>query len=273
MLLLTHLEVAVWRISCKNHQFSYKGNLMELIYIATFFVALISSLLSGAAGGGGGFIMAPYWLLAGLSPAQGATTGAFMALGMSSSSLAAFKGSEHMPTQSKRFMYVLLIITLAVSAVGPFFLHAIQTEVFKPILAVFTLLSLPILFFDRKKTVFNRRNQIIGFIILILLLLASSFVTSSLFSILIAITLSQLFGMSILQGTVIRRLIGIVQSVVIFAILVSLGNFIWQHALAGILGGIIGSYIGTRFAIKRGENFAKYTLAAGAIISSLLLFI
>jgi uncharacterized membrane protein YfcA len=246
---------------------------VELIYIATFLVALISSLLSGAAGGGGGFIMAPYWLLVGLTPAQGATTGAFMALGMGGSSLAAFKGSEHMPTQSKRFIYALLAITLVTSAVGPFFLHTIQTEVFKPVLAVFTLLSLPILFFNRKIKVFSRRNQIIGFGLLVLLLLASSFITSSLFSILIAIVLSQLFSMSILQGTVIRRIIGIAQSGVIFIILFWLGNFVWQHALAGILGGIIGSYLGTRFAIKRGENFAKYMLVAGASISSILLLI
>lgn len=246
---------------------------MEFIYIATFFVALISSLLSGAAGGGGGFIMAPYWLLAGLTPAQGAATGAFMALGMGGSSLAAFKGSEHMPTQSKRFIYVLLAVTITASAIGPFFLHTIQTEVFKPILAVFTLLSLPIPFFNRKSKVFNKRNQIIGFALLILLLLASSFITSSLFSILIAIVLSQLFSMSILQGTVIRRIIGIAQSAVIFIILFWLGNFAWQHALAGILGGIIGSYVGTRFAIKRGENFAKYTLAAGAAVSSILLLV
>lgn len=244
---------------------------MELLYFATFFVALTSSLLSGAASGGGGFIMAPYWLLAGLTPAQGATTGAFMALGMGGSSLAAFRGTDHMPTKSKKLIKVLIVITLLASAIGPFFLQTIQTEVFKPILAIFTLLSLPILFFNRKNTVFSRRNQIIGSVLLILLLLANSFITSSVFSILIAIVLSQLFGLSILQGTVVRRLIGIVQSIVILSILASLGNFIWGHAIAGILGGIIGSYIGTRYAIKRGENFAKYALVAGAAISSLLL--
>lgn len=246
---------------------------MELIYIATFFVALLSSVLSGTAGGGGGFIMAPYWLLIGLTPAQGATTGAFMALGMGGSSLAAFKGSGHMPAKSKRFLGALLIVTLAASMVGPFFLNTIQTEVFKPILALFTLASLPILFYNRKNKVFSKRNQIIGLALLTLLLLASSFITSSLFSILIAIVLSQLFHMSILQGTVVRRLIGIVQSLVIFCILFWLGNFAWQHAIAGILGGIIGSYIGTRFAIRRGENFAKYTLATGAAVSSMLLLI
>ena len=244
---------------------------MELIYIATFFVALLSSILSGAAGGGGGFIMAPYWLLAGLSPAQGATTGAFMALGMGGSSLAAFRGSEHVPSRSRKFIGALLVMTLIMSMVGPFFLNTIQTETFKPILAVFTLLSLPVLFLNRKNKVFNKRNQRIGFGLLALLLLASSFITSSLFSVFIAMVLSQLFGMSVLQGTVIRRQIGIIQSAVIFIILVSLGNFVWQHALAGFLGGIIGSYVGTRFAIKRGETFGKYTLIGSATISSLLL--
>src|SRR5687768_13548616 len=204
---------------------------MEFIYFATFFVALLSSILSGAAGGGGGFIMAPYWLLAGLSPAQGAATGAFMALGMGGSSLAAFKGSDYIPNKSKKFIGIILAITFVMSLIGPFFLNTIQTETFKPILAVFTLLSLPILFYNRKNRVFTRRNQAIGFGLLALFLLASSFITSSLFSIFIAIVLSQLFGMSVLQGTVIRRQIGIVQSAVILIILISLGNFIWQHAL------------------------------------------
>ncbi len=246
---------------------------MEFIYIATFLVAFLSSILSGAAGGGGGFIMAPYWLLAGLTPAQGASTGAFMAIGMGGSSLAAFKGTEHMPNKSKRFIAVLLTIALLASIIGPFFLNSIQTEVFKPVLAIFTLISLPVLFFNKKSKVFSRRNQHIGFILLAILLLASSFITSSLFSILIAIVLSQLFNMSLLEGTVIRRLIGIVQSIVIFIVLVSLGNFVWQHAFAGILGGIAGSYLGTRFAIRRGERFAKYTLAGSAVISALLLLV
>lgn len=244
---------------------------MELFYLATFFVALISSLLSGAAGGGGGFIMAPYWLLAGLSPAQGATIGAFMALGMGGSSLAAFKGSEHMPTCSKKLIIALSVVTLVCSLIGPFFLNKIEVEAFKPILIGVTLLSLPLLFFDRKSKVFTHRNRIIGFVLITLLLLASSFITSSAFSILIAITLSQLFGLSVLQGTVIRRMIGIIQSLVIFIILFALGNFVLGHAIAGILGGAIGSYIGTRFAIKRGETFAKYTLVAGALISLVLL--
>lgn len=245
---------------------------MELLYITTFVVAFVSSILSGMAGGGGGFIMAPYWLISGMTPAQGATTGAFMALGMGGGSLAAFRGSGHLP-KDKKFTIVLLAMTLIASAIGPFFLHHITTDIFKPILAILTIISLPLLFIRRKDIHISRQNKIIGMVLLGLLLLASSFITSSAFSIFIAIVLSQVFRLSILQTTALRRLIGIVQSAVIFGILMSLGNFLWPHAVAGFIGGSAGSYIGTKFAIKKGEKFAKYALAIGASLSSIALFL
>lgn len=245
---------------------------MELIYFATFVVAFLSSILSGIAGGGGGFIMAPYWLLSGMTPAQGATTGAFMALGMGGSSLAAFRGTGHMP-HNKKFTIALVIMTLLTSAIGPFFLQRISVDVFKPILAILTIVSLPLLFISRKDIHISRRNKILGMGLLGVLLLASSFITSSAFSIFIAIVLSQVFRLSVLQSTALRRIIGLIQSAVIFGILLSLGNFLWPHAVAGIIGGSLGSYIGTKLAIKKGEKFAKYALTFGAIISSLALLL
>lgn len=236
-----------------------------LLPLATFLVAFTSSILSGMAGSGGGFIMAPYWLIAGLTPAQGATTGAFMALGLGGGSLIAFRGSEHTP-KNKKLIVGLLIVTLLASAIGPFFLNQISAESFKPILAILTLVSLPLLFIPRKYIKLGKHGHVFGWLILAVTLLASSFITSSAFSIVVAVVLLQTFGLTVLESTVIRRMIGIIQSAVIFIILATLGNFLWQHALAGIIGGVMGSYIGTKFAIKRGEKFAKYALAAGATI-------
>ena len=245
---------------------------MELIYLATFLVAFISSILSGMAGGGGGFIMAPYWLIAGLTPTQGATTGAFMALGMGGGSMAAFRGTSHMP-KSKKLVTGLVVLTLLTSAIGPFFLPHISIDVFKPILAILTVGSLPFLFINRKDIEISSRNKRLGYVLLAILLILSSFITSSAFSILMAIVLNKVLNMSILQTTVIRRIIGFAQSAVIFVILVVLGGFFWQHAVAGILGGTIGTYIGTKFAINRGEKFAKYALATGAVISSIAILL
>lgn len=245
---------------------------MELIYIATFFVALLSSIFSGIAGSGGGFIMAPYWLLTGMTPAQAAASGSSTALAMSSSSVLAFRGSGHMPSD-KKLTGILLIITLAASAVGPFFLQHIDASAYKPIMAVLTIISLPLLFINRKDIHLGKHDQTAGIILLGALLLASSFITSSAFSIFIAVVLAQLFNFSVLQSTALRKLIAIVQSVILFGVLVALGNFVWPHALAGAAGGSIGSYIGTKIAIKRGESFAKYALAIGAIVSSIALLV
>ena len=239
---------------------------MELIYFATFVVALVSSILSGIAGSGGGFIMAPYWLLTGMTPAQAAASGAFTALGMAGSSLAAFRGSDHMP-KNKKLVVVLMAVTLLASIVGPFFLQHTHADVFKPLMAIVTVIALPLLFIRRPNIELSRKHRVVGIGLLAVILLASSFITSSAFSLMIAIVLSQMFNFTILQSTALRRLIGIIQSVIIFAILCSLGNFVWAHAVTGMIGGVIGSYIGTKLAIKRGESFAKYALAAGAVIS------
>ncbi len=245
---------------------------MELIYLATFLVALTSSILSGIAGGGGGYIMAPYWLIIGMTPAQGATTGGFMAIGMGASSLAAFRGTGHFP-RSKRLTLLLTIITVMASIVGALTLSHIDATSFKTILAFITILSIPMLFIDRRKIVLSKRHRNIGIGVLVLLLLVSSIIASSAFSILITIGLSQLFDLSIFQSTALRRLIGLVQSSVIFAILASQGNFLLFHAVVAIIGGCIGSYLGTRFAIKKGENFAKYALAVGALIGAVALLV
>lgn len=245
---------------------------MELIYLATFLVAFTSSILSGIAGGGGGYLMAPYWLISGMTPAQGATTGGFMAIGMGASSLAAFRKTDHFP-RNKKLSIVLTIVTAIASVVGAITLTHIHTGSFKTILAIITLLSIPMLFIDRRKIVLKNRHRNIGVASLVFLLLVSSIIASSAFSILIAIGLSQLFNLSILQSTALRRLIGLIQSVVIFAILALQGNFLFIHAVMAIIGGSAGSYLGTRIAIKKGDDFAKYALAVGAVLGAIALLI
>lgn len=245
---------------------------MDFVYLATFLVAFISSILSGAAGGGGSFIMAPYWLIAGLSPAQGATTGAFMALGLGGGSLAAFRGSKH-TLHNKKLLYSMLVITAATSLIGPFFLNQISTEAFRPILVILTFAALPLLFIPRERIKLGKHPHTFGWFITVILLLASSFINNSAFSILLTVVLLQVFRLSVLQSIVIRRIIGMVQSLMIFIVLFLLGNFLWQHAVAGLIGGALGSYLGTKFAIRKGERFAKIALTVMAVASSIVLLI
>lgn len=245
---------------------------MDLIYFATFTVALLSSLLSGIAGGGGGFIMAPYWLISGMTPAQGATTGAFMATGMSASSVAAFCKTDHFP-KNKKLLCILMATTFVGSLLGAIIVPKIDIHAFRYVLAVITMAALPLLFVKPNTKQRITRQGSLGLLLAIFLLIIGSIITSSAFSILLALTLIAFFDMSVLQMTALRRVIGVVQSVVLFAAFAVQGYFIWQHAIAGFIGGSIGSYIGTKYSVKKGETFAKYALAVISLIGAVALIV
>lgn len=245
---------------------------MDILYLATFLVALISSILSGIAGGGGGFVMSPYWLISGMTPAQGAATGAFMATGMSISSVAAFRKSDHFP-KNRKLLYILSVTTLIGSILGAIIVPKIDIQAFKYMLAIITIAALPLLFI--KPNIKHRlsKHGNIGLLLAITLLIIGSIITSSAFSILFALTLIAFFNMSVLQMTALRRLVGVVQSVVLFVAFAVQGYLVWQHALAGFIGGSIGIYIGTKYAIKKGETFAKYALAIMSLIGAVALLV
>lgn len=238
----------------------------------TFIVSLIASILSGIAGGGVGFVMAPYWLISGMNPAQGASTNAFMATGMSISSLAIFKRTDHFP-KNKKLLYILSVATILASILGVIVVPKIDLAAYKNILAAITILAVPLLFVRPRFAHVSRKYNNFGFSLAILLLIIGSIITSSSFSILFTLTLIAFFNMSVLQTTALKRFIYILQSVVLLVGFALQGYFIWQHALAGFVGGSIGSYIGTKYAVKKGEIFAKYALATMSVLGAIVLLI
>lgn len=245
---------------------------MDILYIATFMIAFFSSILSGMAGGGGGFVMAPYWIITGMTPAQGAATGAFMASGMSISSAAAFRNTGYFP-RNKKLLYTLLVVAFLASIFGAVTVPKIDVQVFKYALAFITIAALPLLFLRPNLTHRLSRYRGWGLALAASLLVIGSIITSSAFSVLFALTLMAFFNMSVLKMTALRRLVGVVQSVVLFVALAAQGYFVWQHAIAGFIGGSVGSYIGTRYAVKNGESFARYALTMMSSVGAIALTI
>jgi uncharacterized membrane protein YfcA len=238
----------------------------------TFFVAFISSVFSGMAGGGGGFMIGPYWLLSGMSPAQGATTGAFLSIGSSLSSVAAFRGSDHLPTD-KRLLIILSSVTTVAAIAGALVLPHINPSTYRITLALITLAALPLLFVKKSNLHAIKGARHIGLTLAVILLVLGSIIVSSAFSILFSLTLISFFNLSVMQTTALRRSIGVAQSVVLFIVLASQGYFVWTHAIMALLGASLGSYIGTKYAVKKGETFAKYALAISAVIGATALLL
>jgi uncharacterized membrane protein YfcA len=245
---------------------------VDLLLPVTFVVSLLSSVLSGMAGVGGGLIMQPYWLLIGLSPAQSAANASFLSLGIGVGSLTAFQKTKYLPGH-KKLIIILAGTTIIASVIGAILLPHFEANSFKPALAVLTIAALPLLFINKNKFSSLKHSKRIGIILFSILVVAGSITLSSTFWILIAIMLPTLFNLTILQGTVIRRIMGLVQAIILFMLLTIGGYFVWTYAIVGFVGALIGSYIGTRVAISKGNKFARYALAAIALVSAVALLI
>lgn len=222
------------------------------------------------AGGGGAFVTAPYWLMIGMSPAQGANIGALVGVGLNTTSVAAFRNTEHFVT-NKRLLGILLAITFLATIAGSFVLPLIDRDSFKIFIAIVTFAALPLLFIDRKWLRLHRHREHHGIAIVAVPLIAACIVPNSAFFLLVSIALSTVFAMTILQASVIKRFVGGLHSAVMFLLLTVQGHLLLAYGIAALAGSIIGSYIGTKFAIKKGEKFAKWALAVTAALSALAL--
>lgn len=238
----------------------------------TFLVTFIASILSGMAGGGVSFITTPFWLIIGMTPAQGGATGAFMATGMSLSSVAVFRKSGHI-TRDKRLLAILSVVTLCASVIGSILVPKIDIGIFKTILAIITITAIPLLFVKPARDRINKGYQAIGLLLAMLLMAVGSIIISGAFSILFTLTLISFYGMSVIQTTAIKRILFFIQSVVLLIGFTLQGYLVWQFAVAGFAGGVAGAYIGTKIAVKKGDTFAKYALATMALIGALALLV
>lgn len=243
-----------------------------LLLVATFFIALLSSALSGMAGGGGGFIMAPWQLLIGFSPVQMVASGSIGGSSIAIGSLLAL-GRGGIKTE-KTLVVTLSAIALAGAVIASYVLPSIDTSLFKITIAILTILSLPLFFSRHKRLQVGQRTQKsrwVGYAILSLLVILMSLSFSSAFSLLMALALPFFFGTSTLQSTAIRRSVALMQMLLLAIILHE--HIVWIYTLATVSGSMTGSYVGTRLAVKRGEDFARKALAAMAVVSALSLLL
>lgn len=244
---------------------------MELLLLATFFVALLSSILSGISGGGGGFIMTPYFLLIGLTPQQIVANGSIASLGLGSSSLVAMRGKHLIRT---RFVWPLVILTVIATILAMFVLPKIESGVFEIAIGILLIVLAPTLFIKKQRFQPGERSQksiIAGYIAYAIILFASSL--GSGLATLLFLPLMFLMGLSALQANALRRTLMVIQAIIAFCIILPQGFILWGHALASLAGCYLGGYIGTKIAIKKGEVFVKYALAGVMIVSGIALLL
>ena len=244
---------------------------MDLLIFATFVVAFLSSILSGISGGGGGFVMTPFFLLIGLSPQQIAANASVAGLGLGSSSLVAMRGTQLLST---KFLWPLITLTLAFTVLAMLVLPQVHGESFRVAVGFLLVALAPTLFINKAKFQPGQRSRksiALGYVSYAAILFASSL--GSGVATLLFLPMMFLMGLSALQASAIRRVLMMLNALIAFCFVLPQGFVVWSYALASLVGCYIGGYIGTKIALRKGEQFVKYSLAAVMVGSGIALLL
>lgn len=237
----------------------------------TFIVGLLSSILSGMAGGGGGFIIIPYFILIGFTPAQALATAKMGSIGTTLGAFTALKGKGLV---NKKLVWPFMAMTAVFACISAWLIPQIDAAIFQRVIAVLLIVLIPTLFLNKAAFQPGHRSQrwiVLGFVAYAFFSFAQTLVGTGMGS-LIVLVLMFMFGLSALEANATKRVAQSVQGVILFVLLLLQGLVVLTHGLAGILGSVIGSHLGTNFAIKKGSAFVKIILAVMMLTSGVALF-
>lgn len=233
----------------------------EWLVVLTFLVGLVSSTISGMSGAGGGFLTMPYLIFIGLPPANALATSKLGAIGVAAGAISAFKGKG---VVRKNLVWPLMTITLICSLIAAWLIPRIEPGLFTNIIGVALILLVPTLFIKKSKLQPGARSTpwvVAGFVLYTLFSFVQTVVGSGMATVLVII-LMLVFGLSALESQATKRVAQSVQAVVLFILLAVQGLVVWAHGIAALAGALIGSYVGSRIALKRGDKLVKIVLAS-----------
>jgi uncharacterized protein len=242
---------------------------MELL-VLTFFVWLGLSVFSGMAGGGGGFIAIPYFIALGMPPAVALATARFGGLGTAFGSITAFTGKGLI---DRKYMWAFMAICFVTAVIASFIIPQIDADIFKKVIGALLLVMIPTLFIQNQALQPGSRSQrwiFAGFVLFTLVSFLQGLFGTGL-AVILNLILMFLFGMDALRAAATKRVAQMVLTAVSCALLAFQGLVVWSYGLVALVGAIIGTYIGTRIAIKKGTHFVKLMLAAFMALSGVAL--
>lgn len=234
--------------------------------------SLLTSIAGGMSGGGGGFIMTPLLIFLGLSPAQAVATGKISGLAVTLGSLQGLKAHK---VKDKRLVYIVCALAFIVGLLAPFAITNLNSDLYRRLLGVILLLMIPVLSLHKpgsQHRELSKGRQAFGFVTLILALGLQAVFSGGLGT-LVVIVLMTLMGLSPLDANVTKRMSQVLlNSVIVLGVLGS-GLIVWKVAAVGVVTCLLGGLIGSRIAVKRGDEFVKRILIIFVCIAALeLLF-
>lgn len=238
--------------------------------IAVFFVTLFASVLSGMAGGGGGTIITPFLIAIGLTPQQAIATGKFGSFGLNAGAVAAFRKEM---LRDRRFSLFLIILAAVIGVAASFFVRTAENSILQLLMGALILAMVPLTLYKTravKRSGVSNRQWAVGTVLLATILLLQGIISGGVGAMVGGI-LVVFFGIGALKANVMKRKTSVVLNTVVVLSLLGSGLINYKYGLFGMAGGLIGGYIGSRAALKKGDDFARYALLVFMAVSGIWL--
>ena len=239
-----------------------------LPYIVVAAVGLVSGIVSGMSGGGGAMLMIPALIFTGLPPQVAVATAKMNGLGGDFGGLLTIIKSGHV---RKDIVKVMIPIAIVVGLAVPLLFAVMESKSFQIALAVLMIALLPTLFLKKKSLKKpTRKHKLAGYSLYSCVLFLQGLFSGGVGSLAVYV-LTLLFGTSKIETVATRRVIvAVLSPITLIALFVS-GYVDIGLGLAGLITAFIGTYIGTKIILKRGEMFVTVIMAVTILASSLVL--
>lgn len=247
---------------------------MNGVELALFgFIGFGMSILGGIAGGGGGFVMTPLAIFFGLSPAQAVSTGKFAGLSITIGSLFGMKQAHG--RVSRRKVVPVMVLALLVGLLSPFAIRSLDSEVYRVVLAVLILLMIPIMIVKKVGITVRQPKpwqKVAGGGLLTLALMMQGIFSGGM-GVLVNVVLMGMLGMSAVEANLTKRWSQVILNTTIIIGVVLSGLVVWHVAAVGVTTTFVGSYIGGRLAVSKGDAFVVKIMIGLMAVSALMLLL
>jgi uncharacterized membrane protein YfcA len=234
-----------------------------IIFIIVFLVRIVTTMF-----GGGGMIILPLLIFMGLSPSEAVASNR---VGSQSVNISLFK--FHKEKQLKiRVALIFLIPIIIGSFFGGLTVVYINQELFKRILGIIILLSLPLLLFKKeigiKEFKFTKRRIYISMPFAVI----AGFIGGAFASTGLWFTYLYLFaGLTMIQAAGTKKITGMALGLTTIIIFIWAGLVNWAVALTIMAASAIGAWFGVTIGIKAGNIWVKRLFALVVLLSAIKL--
>lgn len=237
-----------------------------IIAVGGFFLGIVSGIVSG----GIGSIMVPLAIAVGLPPQIAVGTLKMGGLGAAFGGLTVFWKSGHV---RKDILRVMVPIGISVGLMTPFIFQRIDSETFQTILGIVLIIMAPTLLIKKKELLKpSRKRRGVGYVLYSFVLFLQAVFGSGAGS-LANFILILLFGTTKLETNATKRAVTAFLVPITFVGLLLTGYVSLIHGIPLLIASFIGTHIGSKIALKQGEEFVTYAMFIVALAGGIWVLI